>query len=626
MKKLKISVLLITLFFATKTMAQPAAPSPNHIWIEAHTVLRNGEQVTIPGHWERKRAGIAKDDVRANPDKPGEFFITEQHHDSPAANTDQQKADAINENNTTGSSSARVIRGGGSREKQGGVPKDKVETFCFKQEMNTNKVADKFGLIANRSEIYPGSVISGKNFINGNYEHVSRPLNPVKLYIPNVIFTDASKATKVIEQPDVATLSTSVLPMVNNTFEGKVQSDLQFESSEVLSRADMKLNCNIHADGFFITLDNAFSLSTSKYSTTIMLSFVQKYFTVAAQMPPADSIFKDGTKPDDDMMYIRSVTYGRRGILFITVDSAATTMIDTLKASYDAVVKHVSLSADFMKSNTFKNSKIAGYVYGGSAASASKIFNTDPQQCVDEFFKFLQEGAEFSKDNFGRPIEYEVAFLKTDELACIEYDIKEVRKVCDEGSQLLRVTLKSIKAIKNDDGGDDHTGEYYGVAGVYYELPDAPVRVPTDQRFYKKNETPELPFFDSERGGDRSKIILPGGGKISIPPDRNKLWAVKRSSYVRLSNGQTAPVNKSVDFLYKPGTSLDKLVFFVNIDEADSDDADDNMEGLVSSEEIKYIQVPRPGQQLTVTQQVRDTNPNGTLLELTYLVEYVPLH
>lgn len=624
---MKVFLLFLIIAPFAKIYTQvPTAAWPGHVWIVAHTENQNGKKVKISGHWEGKRAPSSK--YVWMPDRSCEFcgYYKKLDVSDTASSTGNTKKVAINENNTTGISTNKIIRAGGSMQKSGEL-KNKNERFCFSQQMEAHKIADKFGLMKTDSKIFPGNIIQGKNFINGAYTEITKPMNPLKLYIPNIMFTDENRAIKTISEPSKSTLSTAVLPMVNNTFEGKLQADLQFESSEVLSRSDMLLNCNIHADGFFMDLENNFSISKSKYSTTIMLSFTQKYFTVTVDMPQADSIFKDRSVPDDDMLYIRSVTYGRRAVLFVTVDSTATTIMDTLKANYDAIVKSVSLSANFLKTKRFQNATVTGYVFGGAAGSAAKIFNPDPKKVIDEFYKVLQSGAEFSKENFGRPIEYEVAFLKTGELASIEYNIKEARKVCDEGNQMLKITLNSIKALKVDDGGNDKEAEIYGIVSVYCSTLDFPVTDPIN-RFGEEGA-----FNNQNKKKEFSLISLPKGGKPSIPPLGNYLWKATRQEQKTLKQGNTMIINKSVNFLYNSQTPFNNIKFFANLDEADDDDDDELMEG--GNDEILNITPPAPAisqrsyrpnsNKKQLHQLIKSRAHNGTVLDISYTIEILQM-
>ncbi|MEM7515192.1 MAG: thiol-activated cytolysin family protein [Bacteroidota bacterium] len=162
---------------------------------------------------------------------------------------------------------------------------------------------------------------------------------------------------------------------------------------------------------FTTDFEGKISARTSNESHSVLVDFVQKYYTIAYQTPTSyEGFFAEGVTgkdlapyvgPDNPPVFIKSVTYGRRYYLMITSTASSTEIEASIRASYDAATFGADLDVDATYVGELEDVQISVFAMGGDAQKAAATFGGDFNAVQD----FLTEGGSIET---GVPLSYKM--------------------------------------------------------------------------------------------------------------------------------------------------------------------------------------------------------------------------
>ena len=340
---------------------------------------------------------------------------------------------------------------------------------CVTKRVKAEVGMKDLAIFTNNSNIYPFSIIDGKTILTGAYATKNFKRNPIVL-ISDLPVANPNDAAVVVQEPSKANIEKAMVELRGKQLGGSQAAKITFSVKEVESVEDLKLHLNVHAEGFWnTTIDNKFSFSESKSSFTFLADFEQLYYSINVDDIPTNpkDIFAEdiGVMPTD-LVYVSSVTFGRKAVLAITVNNVTKTIADQLKVAVQSGLKKIEGDAGFELRKALKNTTISGIIFGGNAQQAAEIIGGTPEQVISKLNTFIKQGAVFNKDNPGAPLYYTMNFVNDNSICGVFQSLdKNVRK-CQDAFR-FRVKPIEILAVRTDDGRRfggpiDRTVEIYG--------------------------------------------------------------------------------------------------------------------------------------------------------------------
>lgn len=285
----------------------------------------------------------------------------------------------------------------------------------------------------NADVLWPGALLQGKPLQQGVLEGL--PLTeraPLDVSIPDLL---AANNTLRVEHPDLASVQQAVGSLVNASVQAGVHaaSSVNFHKVEAYSASQSALDLGFSGDYIGFDLQASLGLQDSANLHSVVVSFVQKMFTVTIPEPetPGD-FFQDLTGDeiqqqvdaghlgtDNLPVYVSGVTYGRI-LMFSVVSHQSTAQIQAaLNAQYNGLVGGGSVAASYAALLSDSSTSIHLVTVGGSASNAeAAIHDGNP----NEYF------ATDPPISTGVPISYVIRYLRDNRIASVSettnYDVK----------------------------------------------------------------------------------------------------------------------------------------------------------------------------------------------------------
>jgi hypothetical protein len=276
-----------------------------------------------------------------------------------------------------------------------------------------------------------GTLWHGGSIADGSYRQLIAKRKPMVISID---LPFVSQAADTVKDPNsIASVRQSVnrlLQGASNATPAQISSNM--ESIYSLEQAAMK--SHISASGWGSNLKASFDFSNTSIKSRLLVKFIQKYYTINADLPPNGvcdffEVLPNLSQIDVPPVYTSSVTYGRIAYLFIE----STSFEHELKWAVEATVKAYGVTVNGGVSqeqkNVINNAKINAFVLGGNGRAGAEAVTG-----FEGFKNYISQGGNFSKDSPGAPISYVLSYLDNNKVANVKLSSTYVVRNCTEKS------------------------------------------------------------------------------------------------------------------------------------------------------------------------------------------------
>jgi len=285
--------------------------------------------------------------------------------------------------------------------------------------------------------LYPGSILRGSSFINGNYDPLvlKNSFKPVDLYLTIKGSSNIGK-NSVLPKGSAIFQAISDLRLDNKAYFrlDYIPANYTFESTEINNEESFIKSNKIHAKANYAKLvSTSFNYSNSTSSTNktkyVLVKLNQTVYSVGIDPKyKTDWIDGDITKKeagDYEPVYISSVDYGR--IAYILVETSLNTqeVKNIVESSIKVGIGKVGGNVDYTKNEEFKTLFSSNKVHVSVMGGNSKNIITD----YDSFLKYLK--LEATADDLiasSAPISYTVRRLLNNTQISIVNQYKDITR------------------------------------------------------------------------------------------------------------------------------------------------------------------------------------------------------
>jgi hypothetical protein len=480
--------------------------------------------------------------------------------------------------------------------------------------------------------IYPGALLDGNTILNGGFRPVVKNRSNAVLFTPDLPFRTADDAVIVVTRPTAAAVNQAIVemrskPLVDNA---NVPAQIIKKSTEVFSEEDLMISLDVHARSLFGSVRNTFNFSSEEKSHTFLVSITQVYYTVYMNpYPKAEDYFAGNTNIPNNLMYVSSVSYGRRGVLSIQIKDTEKAVANRFKASLNAIIASGKVELDTKWNEIINKSEITGFIFGGNPEQyLAPVSGSSPREVIAKFNEFLAEGANYSLSSPGVPLSFTIRSIDDNSLCGIEQTVNplNVMKCYD---WIVRVKMDRIYLNEAADNGDCE--ELFGRITAHLD--------PSGTQVNCEPFTPN-PFADKYTKYDEryiKKECKGGTSPLAIPAPDHFLFKRSHRNYLELCEREmlhfTLRDKHYRDFPLK-SDDIPHAVFVIRGDLTEydgSDGAADYQDGLPEDMEIRFpvsSLFNYQAKKKTITQRFIHTggarNLNRGLVKVYYTIEVLP--
>ncbi len=336
-----------------------------------------------------------------------------------------------------------------------------VTPYKFAPEYNEMIVMDPTSDV-----FFAGALINGESIQTGEYTPIITDRKPITLSIS--LENISGKVYVDDVEPTLSRVRQAVRDMLDQELTGEQPAVVSFEVKEVYSKEQLQVELGAHfgfnAGAVSASIDSAFSFDQSYEKNTLMIKYIQKYYTVDIDLPSKPSDFFNGSIPENALnaispMYISTVTYGR-----IAVFSATSTHShQEIKASLDAAFQYASYEGDLELSTQHQKvldeTTFKGSIVGGSGSDAAATVSG-----FDDMWNYIKSGGVYSKTSPGAPIAYKMRYLKDNSVTKIvmgtEYNVRDCDMIPPDMGKTVTIDIQSMTVADRD--GSSNNSDPYG--------------------------------------------------------------------------------------------------------------------------------------------------------------------
>jgi thiol-activated cytolysin len=245
---------------------------------------------------------------------------------------------------------------------------------------------------------------------------------------------EAEEKSKLVEKPQYGNVQTTIDKMTTAWLDkyAKDAKDRDKERTTILARMQsfesvmhseqqMAADLGLAVDTSKVSIDSKFKLDKTSSRKLAVMVFKQTFYTVSVNQPrtPADylgktaseQVLRDNITAKAPPGYVHSVSYGR--ILMVRIESESDTTDAEMKlmCNYAKGGAKIEAQAETRYKNIFKKTVIHTLAIGGGAEKAAELTAASLEDLPGKVKQFINENANFTKDNRGAPIAYTVYFL-----------------------------------------------------------------------------------------------------------------------------------------------------------------------------------------------------------------------
>ncbi len=256
-----------------------------------------------------------------------------------------------------------------------------------KERVEWNSGDTSYNMLSNASNVYPGALLivdDNINTLNPTVLNIARGkvnirienFNNVEMGCDSVV-ASSSQDTNIALEVDHA-----IDKILSNFYKSGVRIPAKFHGNyktfSSYREADLSMNASASFCG--ASLGASYDSSKKAYKSITILDFSQNYYTVKADFAEGDFSQLFGPNVTVDMikakvknnalLFVNSVTYGRRAFYTTEVESNSSSVIKSAQAAYSSYVKSNVDKTDKKLELSFKANYI---VEGGSTNGAENI-------------------------------------------------------------------------------------------------------------------------------------------------------------------------------------------------------------------------------------------------------------
>jgi hypothetical protein len=324
---------------------------------------------------------------------------------------------------------------------------DNVTAMCTTEGWTASKVrelSDVVGLNLNGTTLYPGALLQGRNFEDGNFVPITIPRSTGTLYMTGLVLDQGAQYFATDVPMTGANVNQAIQQLITDYDVQGTAANASYQEEQTYSYEQMLYELGIDGRYGLASMSADLSIDSSKTKNYVFSKFTQVFYDIVYEDPElATSVFRDGDDvidpegqigPGNPPLYVSKVSYGRM-IFFVAESEHDSQEVQiALSAAVRGGAGNGTVSSGLTYQQVMARSKVYYYAIGGAADLAlAPVGAASPDQMFDAVKGFITDrnAANFSASNPGAPIAYTLNYLKDRSPARMSYVVNYDKKDCE---------------------------------------------------------------------------------------------------------------------------------------------------------------------------------------------------
>ncbi len=307
--------------------------------------------------------------------------------------------------------------------------------------------------------VWPGSLVDGSRWVNGEYCAVTDPRASMTLSMSLPVAHEIL-SSQTVQNPTNSSVRTALNELRSRFLGQGLSANIQSETKVIHSREQLQIALSGSFDTGVYRLASKFDFDSNTVLNKILFKYQQIYYTVDVDLPSSGAdFFVSKRAPEPNEMLISSVSYGR--MLLLAIESSES--VADVKAAVEFAYKPYSVDA---KTSAHYNKTLSGstknvLILGGPAGLAEKVVMGGLNEVMQEIKNFITISNVYSQQIGEIPLSYRMRFLqKGFPIGNICLTTTYTERQCVKSTGRVRVKNIRIACIKESDPGSEI--ELYG--------------------------------------------------------------------------------------------------------------------------------------------------------------------
>lgn len=286
--------------------------------------------------------------------------------------------------------------------------------------------------------IYPGSVLDAGSVSTGEYRPLIGERTPLTISISTEFIADGD-VFEVVGQPSLSGIRSAKNRLVQRAVTGSNPANVSADIHQAHSTEQLRVELGGQYKKGAMEISAGLDLRSESTKARMLVRYQQVYYTIDVDRPDGEGgFFKDREVQPGDA-YVSSVTYGRLLIFSFESDEG----LDQLESSLNAVVGETfDVDARLSHRQTIERSTCKVLIRGGGRAGLETI--TDEKK-IAAINRYIESGAEFSKESPAYPLAYRLRFLSDHALAQSNLSTTFTERQCAKVTSRHKCVVKKIE-------------------------------------------------------------------------------------------------------------------------------------------------------------------------------------
>jgi thiol-activated cytolysin len=315
--------------------------------------------------------------------------------------------------------------------------------------------------------VWPGALVQGRSISSGIPSRINLRHAPMKITISP---SEPGDNSIRVSNPSYNTVSAAVQELTKK-LPKVTPAAIGYEYAEMHTAEQALLKIGVAASWVGGNARGQLSKSGSKEDKSILVKFVQRYYTVTAEPVEQGRWFGSGVSVNDLKRFssaaegstgvtnppaiVSSVTYGRMYVFKLTAKKTFDELKAAAAVSHRFVSGNVDANAEQQIREQFSSIQVQFLALGADSEEAVEAIATN------DFFKLLKSGATGGGENSpGEPISYSIRYLKNDDVAKVGFTTDYSITECIPLSLKVKVTFSNFRILEDCDSGWDGKGDF----------------------------------------------------------------------------------------------------------------------------------------------------------------------
>lgn len=281
----------------------------------------------------------------------------------------------------------------------------------------------------NAGLLWPGALVQSRNATTGVLEGVtvrSDQRTPIVVTLSEVASTaeglaPPAIASRRIMHPAMASAEQARLQLISSGFHPI--AGIAYTERDVYTFDQGLISIGVKASWVSGGLRGQLDTGSSTSQSSVIVSFVQRYYTLSIDPPPApDAFFTHGVTPrqlsiyanpvTNPIGYIASVTYGRRVLLIASSSESRSSLHAVMDASANAIASNVDIHLSEEQQRVLRGSTIRYVAIGGDPTPTVAVIGHPAEELIPRLRALLAAPTSQTAIRFGLPISYRINYLR----------------------------------------------------------------------------------------------------------------------------------------------------------------------------------------------------------------------